>query len=462
MVGKALFQFVQLTVLARLLAPVDFGLMAMVLAVVAFIQPFSDLGVSSAIIHHQEISHNQLSSLYWLNVSIGLSLTLALAAGSYSISAFIFRQPAMQPLLVLISGSILLAAVGQQLRVMAEKSLRFAILAKIELVASLAGSVTAVGWAWQAPGVNALVAGLLVSSFLQTCLLWLFTSGGWWPKFRLRLGEIRHFLKFGGYMMANNLINSFNSQVDLLLGARLFPAATLGIYSLPRSLSLTVAGVVNPVITRVGLPMMAKAQNDKLFLKSVYLKTMQMTASVNFPIYIALAVFSDDVVSLVFGSQWMGSAPLLVFLSIWGMLRSCGNPVGSLLMATGRAGLSFKWNLAMLLIVSPALWIGSHWGITGVAIGQAVVTGGLMTPAWYFLVRPTCGAQGLEYALALLSPLVSALLAVGIACITTLALPTPLSRLAGAMLVALPVYLIASLMFNRGWLLAMRDLFTSR
>ena len=310
--------------------------------------------------------------------------------------------------------------------------------------------------------VYALVAGLLVNSFTQTLLLWLFAADGWRPAFRLRLGEIRQFLKFGSYMMANNFINSFNQQADVLIAARLFPATTLGVYSLPRNLSLTVAGVINPVITRVGLPLMARAQTDKAFLKFVYLKTMRMTASINFPIYIALAAFSREVVLLVFGPQWLGSAPLLVLLAVWGMLRSCGNPVGSLLLAVGKADLSFKWNLALLFIVPPVLWAGSHWGIAGLAMTQAILTGGLMIPAWYFLVRPSCGASAMEYAVSLLSPLVCALLAIALGFGAASAITVPMPRLLVAAVAAALGYLLLSYVFNRSWLMAMHQLIMPR
>jgi O-antigen/teichoic acid export membrane protein len=458
MVAKSALQFAQVAVLARILAPEDFGLMALVIAVMTFIQVFTDLGVSNAIIHHQDISVNQLSSLYWLNVAVGAGLTLALMVFSYGVSTFLFNQPDLQPVLAVISTSILLTAAGQQLRVLAEKSLRFAILAKIEVAAALAGFSSAIIWAWLSPSVYALVAGVLVSGVIQTALLWMLASDGWRPLFRLKLSEISHFLKFGGYMMANNFINSFNMQVDVLIAGRMFPAATLGIYSLPRSLSLNVASMINPIVTRVGLPIMAKAQNDQTFLRTVYLKTMKMTASVNFPIYIALAAFSDDVVLLVFGQKWIDSAPLLVFLAVWGMLRSCGNPVGSLLLAVGKAKLSFIWNLFMLFIVPPVLWAASHWGITGLALAQALLMAFLMIPGWYFLVWPNCGARLLEYGKNLFTPLIPAILAVALAHLAVSGLTAPLWRLTWAAVVAIPVYVILSYLFNRQWILAMRQL----
>lgn len=462
MVGKSALQFVQVAILARLLMPADFGLMAMVLAVMVFVQVFTDMGVSNAIIHHQNISKNQLSSLYWLNVTVAAILMLLLMASSELIGTLLFQQPGLQPVLTALSVSIFLTALGQQLRVVAEKNLRFAVLAKIEITAALAGFVCAITWAWMAPSANALVAGMLVNSAVQTALLWLFTANGWRPAFRLQLGEIQQFLKFGGYMIANNFVNSINLQIDVLIAGRFFPAAALGAYSLPRNLSLTIAGVINPVITRIGFPLMAKAQGDKEFLKLVYLKTMRMTASVNFPIYIGMAVFSKESIFFLFGERWSGSAPLLVFLSLWGMFRSCGNPVGSLLLAVGKADLSLKWNLGLLFIVPPVLWGASNWGIYGLAIAQALLMSTLMWPAWYFLVRPQCNAGAVEYAKTMLGPLFAAGLAVGIAYLAVTGLNSPLWRLIVGCLVAVPAYLLISLVFNRQWLLAMRQLIIKR
>ena len=183
----------QMAILARMLAPADFGLMAIVVSVMAFMQVFTDLGVSTAIIHYQEISQSQLSSLYWLNVTVGLILMMLLMAASPLLSGFLFHQPALQPILMLISVNFLFLAAGQQVRVMAEKALRFSVLAKVELLATLGGCVTAVVWAWYSPTVYALVAGVLVNGFVQTLLLWLLASQGWRPTFRFHCGRLAVF-----------------------------------------------------------------------------------------------------------------------------------------------------------------------------------------------------------------------------------------------------------------------------
>lgn len=457
MAGRAGLGFFQAALLARLLPPADFGLMALVVAVIAFAQIFADMGVSNAIVHHQQVSQEELSSLYWLNVAAGGGMMLLLMSVSPFIADF-YDVPALQPLLIVVSVSFLVSALGQQLRVVAEKELRFAELARIELTAVTAGFAVAMTWAFIAPNVAALIAGMMASALTMTALSWRFLARGWRPLMRLRLVEIRRFLGFGGYSMASNLVNTFNMQADILIGGRFLSPEALGVYSLPRDLALRVAGMINPIVTRVGLPVMAKAQHDPIFLKNVYLKTLRMTTSVNFPIYLAMAVFAPEVVALVFGSQWVDSAPLLRVLALWGLLRSAANPVGNLIFSVGRADLAFKWNLALLIVVPPALWIGAQYGNQGLGLALILINLILIVPGWYVLVRPLCGAGFVEFFRQLLMPLIVASLAVAVAYAATWSLINEAARLGAGLGIGALIYLILSNLLNRPWIDAMREL----
>lgn len=457
MVGRAALGFVQIAILARFLAPADFGLMALVMAVLAFAQIFSDLGVSNAIIHRQEITQEELSSLYWLNVCSGLGLMLLLMAVSPWVASF-YGEPRLQPIVMLASTVFFIVALGQQLRVVAEKNLRFADLARVELWAAVIGFTVAVGVAVAGGGVYALAVGMIANAIAATGLAWYLLAQDWRPGMRLRLGETRQFLGFGAYMMGNNLANTFNSQADILIGGRLIAASALGMYSLPRDLSLRVAQVINPIVTRVGLPVMAKAQANPALLKSVYLKTLRMTASVNFPLYLAMAAFAPEVVALVFGAQWAEAAPLLRVLAIWGALRASGNPAGSLIFAVGRADLAFKWNAALLVVIPPALWFGAHYGAMGLALSLLVMAVSFSIPGWWVLIRPLCGAGFKEYYAQLIVPLTAASVATFAALAAAFPLSTPILRLVVGLVVGGLVYLVVSHFFNREWLDSVKEL----
>jgi len=461
MLGRAGLSFIQLAILARVLAPSDFGLMALVTAVLVFTQIFTDMGVSNAIIHHQNISQEELSSLYWLNVCAGGLFMLILMGLSYPIM-MAYQEPLLQPLLILISTSFLISALGRQLSVVAEKELRFSVLAKIEVFSAAIGFITAIIWIWLSPTVFALAAGVIASTLTTTTLWWAMLAKGWRPMRRLRLNEIRHFLSFGGYTMADNFINTFNRQADVFIGGSLLSIEALGIYSLPRDLSLKLAGVINPIVTRVGLPVMAKAQHDIFFLRNIYLKTLRMTASINFPLYLAVVTFAPELVILLLGDKWAESIPLLRVFALWGMLRSIGNPVGSLIYATGRADLSFKWNIGVFVVTVPAIWLGSQWGGMGLALSLLGVGLFVYIPGWFFLVKPLCGAGLWQYTVNLLIPLMAGIVASIIAYLSVYTLIEPIIRLSVGLFVGGGGYLSVSMLINKQWVYAMKELVFKR
>lgn len=460
-VGKFGLQLIQLMVLARLLIPSDFGLMALVISILSFIQVFLDMGVSSAIIHHQKISHEELSSLYWLNVATGSVLMILLMVASPLI-ATTFKKPEMQPLLMYVSANFLFNAISLQLRIVSEKDLRFSVLAKLEFFSALIGVIFGVTVALIGGGVYALVFGSLASASSFMVLAWIYLAQGWRPLMRFRLNEIRRFLSFGAYVMGNNLVNGFNRNADVLLGGRILSANALGMYSLPRDFGLRWADMINPIVTRVGFPVMAKSQSDLKMLKTVFLKTIRMTASINFPLYLSLAIFAPEIVMVIFGNQWAASIPLLRVLAIWGLLRSIGNPVGSLLYATGRADLSFKWNLVWLFIIFPVLWVGLQYGSMGLAIALLCLSIIGQIPNWYFLVHPLCGAGFSEYFNEMAGAFISAALAVACALLIIIPLTGNLSRLLVSLGLGSVLYFLVSFRFNREWVNSMVALIANK
>jgi O-antigen/teichoic acid export membrane protein len=455
--GRAILQIAQVAILARLLAPTDFGLMALVSSFMAFLQIFADAGISNAIIHHQNISQEQLSCLYWLNVCVSACLALLLGCCAPLIAGW-YHQPELTLLLMIAGGVLLISSLSQQLRVIAQKNLQFDLLAKIELLSSCFGFAAAVVSAYRGFGVYSIVIGSLTTATFGTLLVWWLLSGGWRPLLRMRLSEIRHYLTFGAYMIGNNLANTINSQIDVMLGGKIVGSSAIGLYSVPRELNLRVAGMINPIITSVGLPVMAKAQYDKDVLKNVYLQTMRMTASVNFPIYMTMCLFAPEIVHLILGAKWSGSIQLLRIFSLWALVRSTGNPIGSLLLACGRADLSFKWNFILLFIIPPVVWVGSLYGVTGIAIAMLILMLILYWPNWYFQVRPLCGAKFGEYTKQIALPLALVLIALCIGYVITYQLVTDIQRLILGILSGSFLYALLSYSFNKVWVHSLLEL----
>lgn len=460
-VVRALLQIAQVSVLARLLTPEDYGLMAIVVVVSGFAVLFADLGLNSAYVQRQNITSEQRSSLFWLNIIMGAILT-ALVVGVSPLISWFFGENRLTPLLMLSATTFVINSIGQQVRIVAEKKLDFRPVVMVEIGSAATGFVSAVIAALAGLGVYALVVGTIVTAFTGSLFAWLFVAQGWRPLWRFNINDVRPFLGFGGAMVGNGIVSQIIMSIDLLLGGRMLIASQLGLYSVPRNFVLQLQFMVNPIITKVGFPLISKVQSDINQIRSIYLKTLNMTAATNAPLYVGLAFFAPDVVQILLGSDWLESAVYLRILAFWGFLRSIANPVGSLLFGVGRADLALKWNIFLLIVIPPSLLIGSHFGPSGLAWSLLIISAVLYIPGWYFLVRPLCLAGLYEYVKASLRPFVLAMLSIAPAAFVTVSLGDPYIRLIIATAISVPTYLFLSYRTNREWYVAMIELLSRR
>ncbi len=454
---RALLQIAQVAVLARLLAPEDYGLMAMVSVVLGFASIFADMGVNSAYVQRQDVTAEQRSSLFWLNVGMSGALTLLMLVFSPLIARF-FGDDRLTPLLMLAASTFVVSALGQQVRMTAEKALDFRPVVLLEVASALIGFAAAVTAAFAGWGVYALILGGILGAVSGTVLAWLFLARGWRPLWRFRLADVHSYLGFGGALVANNIVNEINRGIDLMLGGRMLGAAALGLYSLPRQIVFQIQGMVNPIITRVGFPLIAQVQADIPRVRAIYLKTLNMTAATNAPLYVGIAFFAPEVVRIVLGDKWLVAADLLRLLAVWGGLRSTVNPIGSLLLGMGRADLSLKWNAGMLFVVPPVLWIGSQFGTIGMAWALLIFQMVIFVPGWYVMVRPLCKAGLVEYSIAALRPFLLAVASIAPGYFLTTNVNNIYLHIALAVIISAPLYFALSHFVNREWVKAMMHL----
>jgi len=405
----ALIQIAQVSILARLLSPSDFGLMAIVMVVIGFSRIFSDMGISNAIIHKQNTTHRQLSSLYWLNIASGLTVFFIITTCSPLIALF-YKEPKLTELLIILATSFIMLGIGNQYRVLFQKELQFNLMAKIEIASAFGAFSIAILSALKGLGVYTLAYASLTNTIISSSLFLFFGLRVHKPSLVFNYNEIKDYIGFGLYQMGDSTLNYFNAEFDVILIGRLLGPESLGIYSIVKQLVMRPAQIINPIITRVTFPIMAKVQDDDEQLKKIYLKTIHYLASVNFPIYITMAILSDPIVMIMFGQTWREGIPILQILSIYAMLRSTGNPIGTLVMAKGRMRLSFYWNLSLFLFIPLVVWYGSRFGITGVASSLLLLQAFLIIPIWFFIVRRLCYSGFLEYYKQMLTPLLFSVL----------------------------------------------------
>ncbi len=274
-------QFVTLTILSRLLAPSDFGLLGMVMVVIGFAQIFADMGVSNAIIHRQDATKEALSGLYWLNILAGIIVFILIVIFTPLVVAF-YNEPRLNNLLYLSALVFLITPLGQQFQVLLQKDLQFKKLANIEIACSLSSAGFAIFLAISGFGIFSLIWGYLVGALLKVILLcW----GGWcqWkPDFQFSKKDLHGYISFGLYQMGEKTANYINSNLDYLLIGSLLGVKALGYYTLAYNLIIRPSSSINPIITKVAFPVFSIIQNDPDNLKNGYLKVLQLLSMVNF------------------------------------------------------------------------------------------------------------------------------------------------------------------------------------
>ncbi|GAB3093061.1 MOP flippase family protein [Aestuariicella hydrocarbonica] len=350
-----LLQFIQLFIIARLLDPEDFGLMAIIMVVIGFAQAFQDMGISSAIIQRQELSHSQLSSLYWLNLASGVVLCLIVITISPLVANF-YNDPRITNLMAILSSVFILVAVGNQYRILCQKEMDFSTLEIINVSSSFAGLVVAVVSAVQGLGILALVYAMLTQAGLASLLfLWIGLYRYHKPSLVYQHSELKGFYSFGFYQVGERCINYIATNADKMLIGKLVGMNATGFYNLAWNLIIFPVSKVNPIINKVAFPIYSKIQNNTAALSRYYTFNVKALSIITIPILAFLFFFSHEIVQIVYGEGWDTTATLLPILALVGILRALGNPGGALILALGWANVGFWWNLLWALCIVAAL-----------------------------------------------------------------------------------------------------------
>lgn len=398
-------QFAQLTVLARLLLPRDFGLAATVMVILGFIQAYADMGISNAIIHRQDTTADQLHSLYWLNVFSGVLVFVLLIAAIPVIATF-YNEPRLRSLMFCGALILLIAPWGQQFQILLQKELQFKVLAFIEATSMMAGFAVSTAAAILGLGALSLVLGQLGVSACSVLLLLIAGWRRWRPATHFAIVDLEGYLSFGLYQMGARTVNLVAARLDQFFISLFLGPVALGYYSMAWSLTIQPMYRVNAVLTRVTFPLFAGIQVDTPRLKRGYMFLMWILSTVNSPIMLGLIIVAPTLVPLVLGAKWEPAVPTLQVLAIAGWLRTMGNPIGALLLAKGRADLDFKWDVVVALVQAPVLYVVGRYGsLEGVAIAVVLLAGINLAAMYVLLSRWLIGPCLLEYSRVLFGPL---------------------------------------------------------
>jgi len=372
----------KIAVLARLLDKSDFGLMALVTFVMGFMNLFMDMGLSSAILHKQQITRKEYSSLFWINIFSSLILFILISLSSPAIALF-YEESELSKLIPLMALSIILAALGRQFKTIEQKNLNFRYLALTEITGSFAGVVTAIMLAIKGAGVYALIIGLLVQYIVTNGILFIKGLKLKVVYSHFNFKETKPFLSIGIYLVGGQIINYFSRDLDVLIIGKFLGTEILGGYSLAKQFVRKPLQVIKPIITRVASSLLPRYQNDHSALRKYFMELLSGLSILYAFIYASIAILASTLVLIFFGPELSSISIYVQLFSVVLFFRSIGSNVGILVITTGRTDYDFYWNILTMLITSLAIFVGAHISIEMLIIMLGLVQLILLIPGWY-------------------------------------------------------------------------------
>jgi PST family polysaccharide transporter len=351
-------------VLARLLTPEDFGVVAIAVVFVALLQLLVEGGFRDALIQRAELERGHVDTVFWTSVGTGVLLAggLVLAARPLSV---LYREPLLAQILPVLAIGLLAGALGSTQVAQMRRALRFRPLAIRAISSNVVASAAAVVVALLGGGVWALVAQFVVLNIVQSVLLWVLASSR--PGLCVSRRHFHDLFGFSRNSLGTQLLQFTNNRGDdFLIGAVLGPGP-LGLYSVAYRLLTTLNDVINRSLLGVAFPVFSRLRHDPERLRNAYCLVLKVGTAVAFPGFLFFTVAAPEVVEVVFGDRWMPAAPVMAVLAIFGALQTALMITDSCLQAIGRPEIVFRNRLVNTSVQIASFAVAAPFGIVWVA-----------------------------------------------------------------------------------------------
>lgn len=385
-VCKFVLQMGSTMALARLLTPADFGLVAMVFAVTGFVGMFKDAGLSMATIQRDEITHDQISVLFWINVCISTCLMLFTLALAPAIAWF-YGEPRLVWITVAYAGTYIFGGMTIQHQALLRRQMHFHILAGIELAAMTVGIISATVTAYFTKSYFSLVLMPAASAAFNALLVWVFCN--WRPSWPRRNTGVRPMLKFGANMLASSVLWYVSQNIyDVLIG-KILGAEFLGFFTKAYHLMLVLIRKVNNPLYSVTYPALSALQNSPKEFRAYYRKAIGMMAFVSMPCSVLFFVAAKHIVLIMLGDQWLYCISVCRALGPAAFLGAIGLSIACVIIPIGKPDREWKLKGISVTIHFIALIIGLKWGIIGAAVAMSITEILFFIPSHIYAFRGT-------------------------------------------------------------------------
>ncbi len=362
-------QFLVSIVLARLLSPEDFGVYALTSLFVALSAVLVDGGFSTALVQKRDVDQAAETAVFQYNLLAAFSLALVIILIA-PFMADVYGYLVLQPLLYCSAGLVLLNSLSAVPGALLNRRMEFAKMAKAGVTSSTAGAAAGVTAAMMGFGIWSFPILAGVSGVCQALLVWWLS--GWRPLWRFDLKPARGMLRFGSLLTISGALEVAYSNGYPLIVARLYGASDVGFYNRGQSLQALPSSVISGIVQRVLLPVLSAKADQPSELKRGAKAAIGASMMFTVPLMAFLGLFSDLVISVLYGTKWLPAAPVLTILALSGAIFPLHVVNLQILLAQGRGDLFLKVEIIKKVLGLMLVVIGSFYGIIGLAIGQLV------------------------------------------------------------------------------------------
>lgn len=407
---KFLIQLGATAVLARLLSPHDFGLVAMTAVISGFIIMFADAGLSVATIQREDLNQAQISGVFWVNVALGGILALVMIGLARPIAAF-YGEPDLVGICIALSATFVLGGLIVQHQAILRRKMRFAVLAAVTIGSATFGSAVGITMALLGAGYWSLVGLSIGSTISNAAGVWI--ADAWRPSLPRKrdLREALPLLKFGADVLTFNAVNYLSRRVDALLIGWMWGPVALAMYDKAYSMLLLPIKQINAPLGGVAVPALSRSRSEPRRHRRFFLHTVQLVASISLPAVCLIALYAEEVVRIWLGPGWLETAHLFRLLAVAAAIGAMNNPLGWFLISSGLTRRYRQFGVYNAAILITAFLIGVHYGAEGVALAYSVAMALLFVPSWCFVLRGT-GVRANDIARSLTPPVVACVLAI--------------------------------------------------
>ena len=380
----AVVQVVSTIVLARLLAPEDFGIVAIVAALTSFVPMLIDLGLTDSTVQNPRITPAQISALFWISLGMASLVALLLVVAG-PVIASIYRQPAIGSIAAAWAVTFILYGLSLQHLALLRRALRYRDIALIEVIGSVGGTGVTIGMAWFGFGYWALIARPVMTGLITAVGSWLCCD--WKPGAPKIDAEVKSMLKFGLNVSGGAVVWIGSSSADRAVMGFLYGPALIGFYQNAFMLYENAMQGISMPLHKVGVSALSKLSADAVLFRRQYVVALSTVSFYSMPAFAILAVIASDFVPLLLGSKWAFSGTILSIFALRGILHVVENSQTWILMSLGRADRWLRWAILTGLVQIAAVVAGLPFGVEGVAWAIVIARSAIAIPGVLYAGR---------------------------------------------------------------------------